>query len=38
MLLSSIGYVINEVCLSKGFNLKEFLEKTISAIEAVKDA
>jgi transposase-like protein len=38
MLLSSIGYTINEVYLSEGFNLKEFLEKTISAIEAIKNA
>jgi transposase-like protein len=38
MLLSSIGFMINEVCLNKCFDLKEFLEKTISAIEAVKNA
>jgi putative transposase len=38
MLLSSIGYMINEVYLSRYFNLKEFLEKTISAIEAIKNA
>jgi hypothetical protein len=38
MLLSSIGYMINEVYLNKDFNLKEFLEKTISAIEAIKNA
>jgi len=38
MLLSSIAFMINEVYLSKGFNLKEFLEKTVSAIEAIKNA
>jgi putative transposase len=38
MLLSSIGYMINEVYLSKGFDLKGFLGKTISAIEEVKNA
>jgi len=38
MLLSSIGFMINEVCLSKGFDLKEFLEGTISAIEGIKNA
>jgi hypothetical protein len=38
MLLSSIGFMINEVCLNKDFNLKEFLEKTISAIEEIKNA
>jgi putative transposase len=37
-LLSSIGYMINEVYLNKDFNLKEFLEKTVSAIEAIKNA
>jgi putative transposase len=38
MLLSSIGFMINEVYLSKGFNLKKFLEKTISIIEGIKNA
>jgi hypothetical protein len=38
MLLSSIAFMINEVYLNKDFNLKEFLEKTISAIEAIKNA
>jgi hypothetical protein len=38
MLLSSIGLMINEVCLNKYFDLKEFLEKTTSAIEAIKSA
>ena len=38
MLLSSIGFMINEVYLSEGFDLKEFLEETISAIEAIKNA
>jgi hypothetical protein len=38
MLLSSIGFMINEVYLNKCFDLKEFLEKTISAIEAIKNA
>jgi hypothetical protein len=38
MLLSSIAFTINEVYLNKDFNLKEFLEKTISAIEAIKNA
>jgi putative transposase len=38
MLLSSIGFMINEVYLNKGFNLKEFVEKTVSAIEAIKNA
>jgi hypothetical protein len=27
MLLSSMGFMINEVCLNKDFNLEEFLEK-----------
>jgi putative transposase len=38
MLLNSIGYMINEVYLNENFDLKYFLEKTISAIEAVKNA
>jgi putative transposase len=38
MLLSSIAFMINEVYLSKGFDFKEFLEKTVSAIEAIKNA
>jgi len=38
MLLSSIAFMINEVYLNKDFNLKGFLEKTISAIEAIKNA
>jgi hypothetical protein len=38
MLLSSIGYMINEVFLNEYFDLEEFLEKTISAIEAIKSA
>jgi len=38
MLLGSIGYMINEVYLNKHFNLKGFLEKTVSAIEAIKNA
>jgi putative transposase len=38
MPLSSIGFMINEVYLNKDFDLKEFLEKTISAIEGIKDA
>jgi hypothetical protein len=38
MLLSSIGFMINEVYLSKDFDLKGFLEKTISAIEEIKNA
>jgi hypothetical protein len=38
MLLSSIAFMINEVCLSKGFNLKESLEKTISIIEGIRNA
>jgi putative transposase len=38
MLLSSIGYTINEVCLNENFDLKYFLEKTVSAIEEIKDA
>jgi hypothetical protein len=38
MPLSSIAFMINEAYLSKGFKLKEFLEKTISAIEEVKNA
>jgi putative transposase len=38
MLLSSIAFMINEVYLSKGFDLKEFLEKTVSAIEAIRNA
>jgi putative transposase len=37
-LLSSIGFMINDVYLSKDFDLKEFLEKTISAIEGIKNA
>jgi hypothetical protein len=38
MLLSSIAFMINEVYLSRYFDLKEFLEKTISAIEEIKNA
>jgi putative transposase len=38
MLLTSIGFMINEVYLNKDFELKEFLEKTISIIEAIKNA
>jgi hypothetical protein len=38
MLLASIAFMINEVYLSKDFDLKEFLEKTISAIEEIKNA
>ena len=38
MLLSSIGFMINEVYLNKDFDLKDFLEKTISAIEEIKNA
>jgi alpha-amylase/alpha-mannosidase (GH57 family) len=38
MLLSSIGFMINEVFLNEYFDLEEFLEKTTSAIEAIKKA
>jgi transposase-like protein len=38
MLLSSIAFMINEVYLNEDFDLKGFLEKTISAIEAIKNA
>jgi hypothetical protein len=38
VLLSSIGFMINELYLNKDFNLKEFLEKAVSAIEAIKNA
>jgi hypothetical protein len=38
MLLSSIGFMLNEVYLNKNFELKESLEKTISAIEEIKNA
>jgi transposase-like protein len=38
MLLSSIGFMINEVYLSKDFEPKEFLEKTVSIIEEIKNA
>jgi putative transposase len=38
MLLSSIGFMINEVFLNKDLDLKEYLEKTISAIEVIKSA
>jgi transposase-like protein len=38
MLLSSIAFMINEVHLNKDFDLKYFLEKTVSIIEAVKNA
>jgi hypothetical protein len=37
-LLSSMGLMINEVRLNKAFDLKEFLERTISAIEVIKNA
>jgi putative transposase len=37
-LLSSTGFMINELYLNKDFDLKEFLEKTISAIEEIKNA
>ena len=36
--LSSISFAINEAYLNKGFDLKEFLEKTVSAIEEIKNA
>jgi transposase-like protein len=38
MLLSSIGFMINEVCLHKDFDLEGFPEKTLSAIEAIESA
>ena len=38
MLLSSMGFMINEVFLNKDFDLEEFLEKTISAIEVIMNA
>jgi hypothetical protein len=38
MLLSSIGFMINEALLNKYFDLKEGLEKTVSAMEAIKRA
>jgi len=38
MLLSSMGFMINELYLNKDSNLKEFLEKTVLAIEAIKNA
>jgi hypothetical protein len=38
MLLSSIGFMINEVFLDEYFDLEEFLEKTISTIEVIKNA
>jgi hypothetical protein len=38
MLLSSIGFMINEVFLDEYFDLEEFLEKTLSAMEAIKNA
>jgi hypothetical protein len=37
-MLSSISFAINEVYLSKGFDLKDFLEKTVLAVEAIKNA
>jgi hypothetical protein len=37
-LLNSIGFMINEVYLNKNFDLKYFLEKTVSAMEAIKNA
>jgi hypothetical protein len=33
-----MGFTLNETCLNKDFDLKEFLEKTISIIEAIKNA
>jgi hypothetical protein len=38
MLLSSMGFMINELYLNKDFNLKEFLEKAVLAIEVIKNA
>jgi hypothetical protein len=38
MLLSSIGFVIGGVFLDKDFDLEEFLEKALSAMEAIKSA
>jgi hypothetical protein len=38
MLLSSIGFMIDEMFPNKDFDLKKFLEKTISAIEVIKNA
>jgi transposase-like protein len=37
-LLSSIGFMMNEVCLNEDLDLKHFLEKTISTMEVVKNA
>jgi hypothetical protein len=33
-----MGLMINEVLLNECFDLEKFLEKTISAIEAIKSA
>jgi len=38
MLLSSIGFMVNEVYLNKCLGLKELPEEAISTIEAIKNA
>ena len=38
MLLSSIGFMVNEVWLSKCINVKEFIEKALPMIEAIRNA
>ena len=38
MLLSSIGFMINEELLNEYFDLEESLKKTMSAIEVIKNA
>jgi hypothetical protein len=38
MLLSSIGFMVNEVWLGKCINVREFIEKALPMIEAIKNA
>jgi hypothetical protein len=38
MLLSSIGFMVNEVWLGKCINVREFIEKALPMIEAFKNA
>jgi hypothetical protein len=38
MLLSSIGFMVNEVWLGKCINVKEFIKKALPMIGAIRNA
>jgi hypothetical protein len=38
MLLASIEFMVNEVWLGKCINVREFIEKALPIIEAIKNA